>query len=118
MSVPGPASYDVHDIRSCTPAFTLGMRPVIVSRSVSPGPCTYRFDDKSPFSPRWSFGSGKRWKGKNSTLPGPADYDTGVAAILPKSPAFSMKSRCKVICEDLSAMPGPGAYGDMFTQFE
>ena len=117
---PGPASYDVPELRPVTPAFTLGSRSVVASRAVSPGPCSYKTDCVH-LSPRWSFGSSKRWIPVDTArVPGPADYNTFCESTLPKSPSFSLKSRSKLngALDATNCVPGPGAYGDQLTQFE
>lgn len=114
-AVPGPASYEIRDLNSATPAFSLGIRFRSSSRSVGPGPTSYRIEQRSAPSPRWSFGYGKRWVESSESNPGPADYNT--MPLYTKSPAFSLKSRHRD-SQPESTVPGPGAYTDTLTQFE
>jgi len=112
--------------KSGSPAYSLGSRLIVTSRSTSPSPATYKIESKT-LSPRWTFGNSERRSivttfrnAGTYGLPGPGQYDVSGAQniVLKKGPSFSMKSRTRIGGAHDGAGPGPATYGGIYTQFD
>ena len=114
--VPGPAAYNISSDKVESPAFTLGSRPAITARVMSPGPTAYNIESHF-LTPRWSFGTSKRAGIPiKAPAPGPGDYEP--ERMKEKGPSFSMKARMRALTADNLAFPGPTSYGGLYTQFD
>ncbi len=112
---PGPGAYDSRS-RSISPAFSFGARLHRLIPSASPGPAHYSaiLPGRAPLgtfhnSPR------RLSRGVVAVSPGPAAYD--VLSSSTSGPAFTMRSRTRGYLPK-DDLPGPGAYGGLFSQFD
>ena len=113
---PSPASYNTMSEKPHSPSFSFAARHASASRSLSPGPTTYRIVPPTE-TPVWSFGGSQRTDIARGTRgPGPASYDT--CGSMARGPSYSLRSRTKILSESPSAVPGPDTYGGLYTQFD
>ena len=112
---PGPVTYNTINEKPHSPQFSFGSRHQSTSRSLSPGPATYRVSSPTD-TPLWSFGISQRMDIARKTAgPGPASYNTCSSQ---RGPSFSLRSRTRVLSETPSNVPGPTTYGGLYTQFD
>lgn len=126
---PGPGSYNANtSIGNDMPKYTMRIRHGLGDKKIAnPGPgayspqaCTHgSFGGSSKAvqqsSPKWGFGTAARTtSGPGKATPGPGTYDSFRPG--PRSPAYTMRNRHADLGSRTST-PGPGAHGDVYTQF-
>lgn len=121
LEIPGPGAHDTKTSIGQGPKFSACSRRDGRSHRNVPGPGQYEqavtpFSDRDTTQPRWGFGTSSRPQSRvcTSTTPGPGAY--GCSTIVGEGPKFSIAAR--PASRKLDDIPGPGAHGGQWTQFE